>query len=81
MTLEEGQKITIAGIEGTVTGRYGSWHLSCRPANDAMFLKKGLHPGTFVKEVAGHQNGGCFPETNTLDDLTKVVMALKNYRG
>lgn len=79
-TLKVGDKVTICGIEGEVkvchsTCRYyihinGNW-------NSKWFRILKLDAGEFSEEILGYSKSGVFPECDTLEDITKLVNALK----
>lgn len=83
--LKEDQKVELFGISYTVErAPNGEYFLEGGPkSNCQMFEDAGIGRTSkvqFQEKILGYQKGGGFPQCKSLEDLTKLVQAIKDYK-
>ena len=85
-TLKAGDVINLHGINHKVTEHHYYFLSLMRKEigvsfdNSYIFRSLNLNRAEFSKNILGYDKGGDFPYCKSLEDLTKLVNALKNYK-
>ena len=86
-TLKAGDVINLHGINHKVTEHHYYFLSLMRKEigvsfdNSYIFRSLNLNRAEFSKNILGYDKGGDFPYCKSLEDLTKLVNALKNYKA
>lgn len=80
-TLIKGQNIKLHGLNYQVSSDE-NYMYNGTGHNDDIFIKLNIEdPKSFVENIVGYKCHGVFPQVKSIEDLTKVVEALINYKS